>query len=147
MNTQKPFDITKPFKTRDGREVEIKFTDGREMRKIGGYVGNEEDLRTWKADGRHCYYNETQSPLDLINISNTHNLMTQKEIDIAATKRVLSLGAKCLNPDLFCELEEATKQIEESIINRNEQDKEVLLHATWQQRIIALAKVKGMEIS
>ncbi len=67
MSTQeKPFDITKPVRTRDGRKVEIKFTDGREPLPIGGYIGDSEWLDTWTKDGKFYEANKDDGK-DLVN--------------------------------------------------------------------------------
>lgn len=67
MNTQeKPFDITKPVRTRAGEPVEIKFTDGREPFPIRGYIGAEDGLSAWTAEGKF-YRNGSPSDLDFVN--------------------------------------------------------------------------------
>ena len=43
-----------------------------------------------------------------------------KRADIKAVDRVVTLGTKCLNPDLFMALEQIAEQIKESVKNRKE---------------------------
>jgi len=61
------FDPTKPFRTRNGQSVELKFTDGRGVRPLAGYIANGESLHFWLADGRHTSGLE-EHPLDLVNV-------------------------------------------------------------------------------
>ena len=60
------FDPTKPFKTRDGRSVELKITDGRGKSKFWGYAGNNNWLSGWYNDGR--YFKSRESDIDLVNV-------------------------------------------------------------------------------
>ena len=44
--------------------------------------------------------------------------MKNKTTDLLALERVLELGTRCLNPDLFASLEDIVAQIKPSVENR-----------------------------
>ena len=56
-----------PFCTREGVPVEVKIRDGRGVYEVYGYIGNEQSMSAWTADGRIIYDCKTQSPHDLMN--------------------------------------------------------------------------------
>lgn len=62
-------DLSKPVQTRDGRPVEIKFTDGRGTRPIAGYIGSSYVLTSWRPDGASSY--DGISSIDLVNVPET----------------------------------------------------------------------------
>lgn len=57
-------DITKPVKTRDGREVEIISDKGRGGKPLHGYIVNSEIIMCWSIEGK--YYLGVTSDNDLI---------------------------------------------------------------------------------
>lgn len=65
--TDRPLDLTKPVRTRDGRKVRILCTDAEGSQPIAGLVQMKEgvSLSRWFADG--LAFN-TLSPWDLVNI-------------------------------------------------------------------------------
>ena len=56
-----------PFCTREGKPVEVKIRDGRGVYAVYGYIGDEQSISAWTADGKIIYDSETQSLLDLMN--------------------------------------------------------------------------------
>lgn len=63
------FDPTKPCTTRDGRDVIIKFTDGRGDYPIAGYIGAKDGVDHWSKDGH--YFGGNSHALDLVNVPET----------------------------------------------------------------------------
>lgn len=59
-------DFTKPLQTKDGRQVTLKFSDGRGQWPVRGYVGDADELCAWTATGQ--YYEGRESPTDLVNV-------------------------------------------------------------------------------
>jgi hypothetical protein len=61
-------DFSKPVQTRDGRKVEIMFTDGQHSHyPVGGYIEDETFIQTWTSDG-YFRYDRHKSPDDLVNV-------------------------------------------------------------------------------
>ena len=60
------FDHTKPFKTRNGKCVELKITDGRAPWRFWGYLNSGGNLCGWQEDGR--YMSSTTHSYDLVNV-------------------------------------------------------------------------------
>ena len=56
-----------PFCTREGKPVELKIRDGRGCYAAYGYIGDEQSISAWTADGKIIYDSKTQSPHDLMN--------------------------------------------------------------------------------
>lgn len=49
-------DIKKKYKTRDGRDVELKFTDGKGEYPVAGYIideNNYAELHEWRSNGKY----------------------------------------------------------------------------------------------
>lgn len=60
-------DITKPLKTRDGRNVTIISDKGRHPKHpIMGYIGEDTNLSFWTAEG--AFFADEQSNRDLIHL-------------------------------------------------------------------------------
>jgi hypothetical protein len=71
-------DFSKPVQTRDGRKVEIKFTDGRDSHyPICGYIEGDTFIQTWTSDG-YFSYNRHKSPNDLVNVPEKPKPKTHK---------------------------------------------------------------------
>ena len=64
---QKPLDLTKPVRTRDGRKVRILCTDGPGKYPICGYKEGFDAPCTWRTDGRFAD-SGAYSGNDLVNI-------------------------------------------------------------------------------
>lgn len=56
-----------PFCTREGKPVEVKIRDGRGCYAVYGYIGDEQSISAWTADGRIIYDSKRPSPHDLMN--------------------------------------------------------------------------------
>lgn len=64
----KPFDLNKPFTTRDGRKAEIAWTDGGGVFPLMGRIKNSNGkwyAAAWKANGQ--FYDYEISTKDLVN--------------------------------------------------------------------------------
>lgn len=85
----KPIDITKPVRTRDGREVEdIKLANG----KIIGYlkVLSQYHFLSWGADGRG--YSFSDEAFDLVNVSELSEKGTQDSDEMKRITDTLVTG-------------------------------------------------------